>query len=126
MGRVDHVGVVLLPRHGSADQGAGRRHGGRRPVRPGRAPRRWTGTRRRRPARAGEPGARARSIARRFAVDAAVAEALHALQVPGGGGWPGNFAAKRLRRDAEAARIDEGANRIEPGSIAGALLRGGP
>jgi alkylation response protein AidB-like acyl-CoA dehydrogenase len=61
---------------------------------------------------AGQPSLRLSSMAKTFASDAAVANALDAIQIMGGYGYMHEYGVEKLLRDAKLTQIYEGTNQI--------------
>lgn len=61
---------------------------------------------------AGRPSIKASSMAKAYAADAAVANALDAIQVLGGNGYMHEFGVEKLLRDAKLTQIYEGTNQM--------------
>ena len=61
---------------------------------------------------AGKPSLKLSSMAKTFASDAAVANALDAIQILGGYGYMQEYGVEKLLRDAKLTQIYEGTNQI--------------
>jgi alkylation response protein AidB-like acyl-CoA dehydrogenase len=70
---------------------------------------------------AGQPSLRLSSMAKTFASDAAVANALDAIQIMGGYGYMHEYGVEKLLRDAKLTQIYEGTNQINRFEIMEAL-----
>jgi alkylation response protein AidB-like acyl-CoA dehydrogenase len=61
---------------------------------------------------AGKPSLKLSSMAKTFASDAAVTNALDAIQILGGYGYMQEYGVEKLLRDAKLTQIYEGTNQI--------------
>jgi alkylation response protein AidB-like acyl-CoA dehydrogenase len=77
---------------------------------------------------AGQPSLKLSSMAKTFAADAAVANALDAIQILGGYGYTREAGVEKLLRDAKLTQIYEGTNQVNRFEIVEAIAaeRGTP